>query len=136
MSFSRNYRSLYVNVEEPLYEDGPRADLTDNQPWIRIYRFDVASKKNTAQYAYQLDPVAYPTTPPGTFMVNGVPDILSLDDRQLIVMERSFSTGRWPCTIKLYLTDLASAYPLARISSFSAAVLSRICSVWFSRSFT
>jgi len=109
MSFSRNYRSLYVNVEEPLYEDGPRADLTDNQPWIRIYRFDVASKKNTAQYAYKLDPVAYPTTPPGAFMVNGVPDILSLDDRQLIVMERSFSTGRWPCTIKLYLTDLTTA---------------------------
>lgn len=109
MSFTRNYRSLLVNVEEPLYEDGPRADLSDNQPWIRIYRFDVASKKNTTQYAYKLDPVAHPTTPAGAFMVNGVPDILSLDDRQLIVMERSFSTGRWPCTIKLYLTDLSTA---------------------------
>lgn len=109
MSFARNYRTLFVNVEEPLYEDGPRADLSNNQPWIRIYRFDVASKKNTAQYAYKLDPVAYPTTAPGAFMVNGVPDILVLDDRQLIVMERSFSTGRWPCTIKLYLTDLATA---------------------------
>lgn len=109
MSFSRNYRSLFVNVEEPLYEDGPRADLFDDQPWIRVYRFDVATQKNTAQYAYKLDPVAHPTTPAGAFMVNGVPDILALDNRQLIVMERSFSTGRWPCTIKLYLTDLAKA---------------------------
>ena len=51
MSFANGYKTLYVNVEEPLYEDGPRADLTANDPWIRIYKFDMASKKNTAQYA-------------------------------------------------------------------------------------
>jgi hypothetical protein len=109
MSFDRNYQTLYVNVEEPLYEDGPRADLTDNQAWIRIYRFDVRTRKNTAQYAYRLDPVAYPASPANAFMVNGVPDILALGGNKMIVMERSFSTGRLPCTIKLYLTDLGKA---------------------------
>lgn len=109
MSFDHNYQTLYVNAEEPLYEDGPRANLTDNHPWIRIYRFDVRTRKNTAQYAYQLDPVAYPPTPANAFMVNGVPDILAIGGNQMIVMERSFSTGRLPCTIKLYLTDLGKA---------------------------
>lgn len=109
MSFDRNYQTLYVNAEEPLYEDGPRAGLTDNQSWIRIYRFDMRTRKNTAQYAYRLDPVAYPTTPANAFMVNGVPDILAIGGNKMIVMERSFSTGRLPCTIKLYLTDLGKA---------------------------
>lgn len=109
MSFDHHYQTLYVNVEEPLYEDGPRAGLTDNPSWIRIYRFDVRTGKNTAQYAYRLDPVAYPTTPANAFMVNGVPDLLAIGGNKMIVMERSFSTGRLPCTIKLYLTDLGKA---------------------------
>ena len=109
MSFTKDFKTLFVNIEEPLYEDGPRADLTDNHPWIRIYKFDVGSKKNTAQYAYQLDPVAYPPTPADKFMVNGVPDILSVSDKKLIVLERSFSTGRLPCTIKIFIADLEKA---------------------------
>jgi hypothetical protein len=109
MSFADDYRTLYVNVEEPLYEDGPRAETTPNDAWIRIYRFDVATKKNTAQYAYRLDPVAYPPITPGAFKVNGVPDILWLEGNKMIVMERSFSTGRLACTIKLFLTDLNQA---------------------------
>lgn len=109
MSFDHNFQTLYVNVEEPLYEDGPRAGLTDNHAWIRIYRFDMRTRRNTAQYAYRLDPVAYPTTPANAFMVNGVPDILAIGGNKMIVMERSFSTGRLPCTIKLYLTDLGKA---------------------------
>lgn len=109
MSFSRDFKTLFVNVEEPLYEDGPRADLTDNHPLIRIYRFDMGSKKNTGQYAYQLDRVAYPAIPADKFMVNGIPDILSVTDKKLIVLERSFSTGRLPCTIKIFMADLEEA---------------------------
>src|SRR4029077_13405950 len=36
LAFSANYHDLFVNVEEPLYEDGPRAGITDNNAWIRI----------------------------------------------------------------------------------------------------
>ena len=109
MSFANRYKTLYVNVEEPLYEDGPRADVIENDAWIRIYKFDVASKKNTAQYAYKLDRVAYPASPAEAFKINGVPDILAIGNNQLIVLERSFSTGRLPCTIKLFLADMNGA---------------------------
>lgn len=109
LSFANNYKTLYVNVEEPLYEDGPRADLTENNAYIRIYRYDMATKKNTAQYAYKLDPVAYPAITESAFKINGVPDILDAGNNRLIVLERSFSTGRLPCTIKIFLADLNGA---------------------------
>ncbi|MDD2792240.1 MAG: esterase-like activity of phytase family protein [Sediminibacterium sp.] len=109
MSFADNYKTLYVNVEEPLYEDGPRAELSPNKAYVRIYRFDVAARKNTAQYAYELDPVAYPPTPAGSFKVNGIPDLLSLGNNRLLVLERSYSTGRIPCTIKVFVADLNTA---------------------------
>ena len=94
MSFADNYKTLFVNVEEPIYEDGPRADVTDNNTYVRILKFDWATKKNTAQYAYPLSPVAYPAVPANTFKINGVSDILNLGNNKLLVIERSFSTGR------------------------------------------
>jgi hypothetical protein len=109
MSFADGFATIYVSLEEPLYEDGPRADIIENDAWIRIYKFDRATKKNTAQYAYKLDPIAYPSTPADAFKVNGIPDILSTENEQFIVLERSFSTGRLPCTIKIFLADLKEA---------------------------
>lgn len=117
LSYADNFKTLYVNVEEPLYEDGPRAETKPNDAWIRIYQYTAAGKKNTAQYAYHLDPVAYPAIPEKAFKINGVPDILAFGNRQLIVMERSFSTGRLPCTIKLFLTDLRNASDISHIAS-------------------
>jgi hypothetical protein len=115
LTFADNYASLFVNVEEPLYEDGPRADITDNNTYIRILKFDVATKKNTAQYAYKLGPVAYPATPANGFKINGVPDILSLGNNKLLVIERSFSTGRLPCTVKVFVTGLNGATDITHI---------------------
>jgi hypothetical protein len=108
-SFSSDYKTFFVNVEEPLYEDGPRAETTPNNAWIRIFRFNMATKANTAQYAYKLDPIAHPSTPATAFKVNGVPDILWAGNEQLLVMERSFSTGKLACTIKIFLVDLSKA---------------------------
>ena len=109
LSFADNYKTLYVNAEEPLYEDGPRANIVDNHACIRIIKFDVATKKCTRQYAYKLEPVAYAAKPENEFKINGVPDILSLGNNKLLVIERSFSTGRLPCTIRIFMADLNGA---------------------------
>lgn len=109
LTFANNYKQLYVNVEEPLYEDGPRAMLYDTTAWIRILKYDVGTKQPISQYAYKLDPIAYPSTPVDAFKLNGVPDILSIGTNKLLVMERSFSSGRLACTIKVYETDLSKA---------------------------
>jgi len=115
MSFADDYKTLFVSVEEPLYEDGPRADLTDNNAYIRILKFDVASRNNSAQYAYKLSPIAYPANPATGFKLNGVPDILSIGNNKLLVIERSFSTGRLACTIKIFIADLDGATDISQL---------------------
>lgn len=121
LSFADNFTTLFVNVEEPLYEDGPRADVTDNNAFIRILKFNVATKINTAQYAYKLEPVAYPATPSTSFKINGIPDILSIGNNKLLVIERSFSTGRLPCTIKVFIADLNSATDITNMPLMNTA---------------
>lgn len=121
MCFDNDFKTLYVNVEEPLYEDGPRADLTPNQAWIRIYQYDTKANKNTAQFAYLLDPVAYPAKPATAFKINGVPDIYAIGNNKLLVMERSFSTGRLPCTIKIFQVDLSQAEDISKTASLIAS---------------
>jgi hypothetical protein len=120
MSFADNYKTLFVNVEEPLYEDGPRADITDNNAFIRLLKFDAAGKFNSAQYAYKLEPVAYAASPADAFKINGVPDILSIGNNKLLVIERSFSTGRAPCTIKVFIADISNATDIKNVPSLKS----------------
>jgi hypothetical protein len=117
LAFANHYKTLYVSVEEPLYEDGPRAGLKDTSGWIRIIKYDVATKQPVAQYAYQIDPVVQEPISKGAFIVNGVPDILAINDHQLLVTERSFSTGRLTCNIRVYLAELNGAENIAGVAS-------------------
>lgn len=117
VTFADNYKSLFVSVEEPLYNDGLQSGLNDSAGITRILKFDMASKKCVAQYAYILDPVAYPPVPANAFKINGIPDILSIGKNKLLVIERSYSTGRLACTIKLFLADISSAENINNISS-------------------
>jgi len=123
MSYTDNYTKLLVNVEEPLYEDGPKADLQSNQAMIRFFSFDIKTKKCSKQLAYELDPVSYKPNPANGFIVNGVPEFLSVGNNQLLVLERSFSTGRIPCTIKIYLADYSSATDVSQFQSLKAPTL-------------
>lgn len=126
LTFMNNYRKLLVNVEEPIYEDGPRAGTGDSSAWIRMLRYDVKTRRPEGQFAYRIDPVAHPANPPGAFKINGVPDILAINDHQLIVIERSFSTGHRACTIKLYLAELATAEDVTQLRSLSGPAVHAI----------
>ncbi len=117
IAFDDAYKYLYVNVEEPLYNDGSRAGLHDSTGIIRIIKFDVASKKAIAEYGYIIDPVAYSPLPAGAFIINGISDILSIDKNKLLVIERSFSTGRPACTIRIYIADLSKADDVKEMAS-------------------
>lgn len=125
ITFDADYKKIYANIEEPLFEDGDRAS-TDKGAFIRLYRFDVKTKKNTAQYAYKLDPIAHEANPKDAFSVNGVVAIQYYNKNQLLVMERSFSTGTQACTVKVFLCDLKKAtdvklYPSLRNQNFEVA---------------
>ncbi|MFZ1527175.1 MAG: esterase-like activity of phytase family protein, partial [Ferruginibacter sp.] len=62
-----------------------------------------------AQYAYPLDAVAQKPSPESGYVVNGISSILSLNENQLLVLERSFSTGNISLVVKIYLTNLTGA---------------------------
>ena len=117
MSFHPNGQHLFVSLEEPLHEDGPRADLRDTTAYVRFYDINWKAKQFQGQYAYKLDPVATVPTPSNAFRVNGIPDILALGNGQFLVIERSFSTGRVQCTIKVFLADISKATDIRNNSS-------------------
>ncbi|MEO8861049.1 MAG: esterase-like activity of phytase family protein [Ginsengibacter sp.] len=117
LTFADNYKTLFVNVEEPIYDDGSRAGLNDSSGIIRMLKFDMATKKPVAQYAYVIDPVAHAPVPSNAFEINGIPDILYVGDNKMLVIERSFSTGRMACTIKVFLADISSAENIADMPS-------------------
>ncbi|ASZ10259.1 esterase-like activity of phytase family protein [Chitinophaga pendula] len=117
LGFTPDHKSLYVSLEEPRYEDGPQADLDSNGAVTRLIRFDARTRKPVAQFAYELDPVATTPIPPQAFKVNGISDILVLSDRQLLVIERSFSFGRLGCVIKVYLADVSHATDISQIDA-------------------
>lgn len=117
LTFDDAYKNLFVSVEEPLYQDGPGAGTGDSTGTIRILKFDMKTKKPVAQYAYKIDPVAYPPITPSAFKINGISDILWLGKNKLLVLERSYSTGRLACTIKVFLADISSAENISNINS-------------------
>lgn len=108
ITFDFKYKNIYTNIEEPLFEDGDQAN-TSKGGLIRFYQFDAKTKVNTAQYGYQLEPIAREPNPKGAFGVNGVSAIQYYGKNQLLVVERSYSTGTQACTIKVFLCDLKKA---------------------------
>ncbi|MBS0025977.1 esterase-like activity of phytase family protein [Chitinophaga sp. 22321] len=117
LGFTPGYKYTYVSLEEPRYEDGPRADIRDTTAYTRIIKYNSATRQPVAQYAYKLEPVAFPATPPNAFKVNGISDIMVLSDKKMLTIERSFSTGVKDCTIKVFITDLTGATDISRVNS-------------------
>lgn len=119
ITFDPDFRTMYVAMEEPLYEDGPLADVTPTKSWTRIFSYDVSTKKNLKQYAYGIEPVAHPANPATAFKINGISEILSLGNKKLLIVERSFSTGNLGCTIKVFIADLDHATQIENTKSMT-----------------
>jgi len=117
ISFTPDYKNLWVSMEGPVYEDGPLATVTYKNAPVRFTLFDAKNKKPLAQYGYLLDAVARPPVPENAFSVNGVSEIFSIGQNQLLVLERSFSTGSTGCVISLYLADFSKATDVKGIKS-------------------
>jgi hypothetical protein len=116
IGLDENADHVFVSVEEPIYEDGPRAGTGDSTAWVRILKFNRKLRQCVAQYAYQVDAVPYPANPPGAFKINGVSDILYLRDDKFLVIERAWSTGRVPSDVRVYLADARYAEDISSIN--------------------
>ncbi len=106
----RHSRYAFTATENALYQDGPVATLDNGSP-ARILRYDLRKHRLDRQWVYETDPVAQPPMPATQFSVNGLVELLPLDNDSLIAMERSFSVGA-PGTgnsIELYEVSLRRA---------------------------
>lgn len=109
-TYADHYKTIYASLEEPRYEDGPKASFGYDKALTRILKFDAKTKKNTAQYAYNLGELPVQPTVDMDWNVNGISEILAVNNHTLLVMERAWAKGHDDHTfIKLFLVDLNDA---------------------------
>ena len=101
---AQNGQFLFVGTENALVQDGPAASVTTGSP-ARILRYHLGSDRLDREYVYETDPVADPSP---IFTVNGLVELLPLNNQFLLAMERSFSVGSGN-TIRLYRVALPGA---------------------------
>jgi hypothetical protein len=114
--------AMWVAMEGPLIEDGlPAADGR-----TALVRFTRLRRGGTGeQFAYSLDS-APPPPSQAKAADNGVTEILALDDRRMLVLERSgaaLGEGRYLFRCRLYLADFANATEVAGIASLKSGAI-------------
>ena len=98
---------LVVAAENALLQDGPAADLNRGSP-TRLLVIDLGTGRAVAEHLYQVGPVPDEPRPATAFSTNGISEILALDEKRLLVVERSFSVGVGN-RVRIFLVDLEGA---------------------------
>ncbi|QDA60171.1 esterase-like activity of phytase family protein [Hymenobacter jejuensis] len=118
-----NSRYVFTANEEPVYEDGPRADFGVAGSPIRLIKYDKMTHQPVAQYAYKLDAVHAAPIPADQFRLNGVVEMVAMSETKMLVMERSFAVGATPdYVVKIYEVDLDGATDISRVNSLKTAI--------------
>lgn len=86
-------RTLVTASEGALVQDGPAANLGQSS-FARILQYRLSSGKPGNEYVYVVNPVAEMPDPADAFRVNGLVELLPLDNAgTMLALERSFSVG-------------------------------------------
>lgn len=110
---------VVVGTESALYQDGPITTLTGGA-LARLIRYDAATGNQKAQYVYPISPIPQaPSTATG-WNDFGLSEIMALDDRHLLSVERGYSQGVGNVAV-INMFDLDGATDVAGISSLSKA---------------
>jgi hypothetical protein len=110
---------VLVCTESALYQDGPITTLT-NGALARLIRYDATTGQQKAQYVYPISPI--PQAPPMANAWNdfGLSEILALDDRHLLSVERGFAQGIGNSVV-INMFDLDGATDVSNIPSLAKA---------------
>jgi hypothetical protein len=116
-----NGRFLFTATENALVQDGPPATVGGGSP-ARILRYNLQRGELDRQYVYWTDPIAESPVPATQFAVNGIVELLPLNNQFMLSMERSFSVGAPGTgnTIKLYDVALPGADDVNGFDSLAA----------------
>lgn len=108
LALSPSGRWLTAIAEAPLHQDGDEPDF-EHGASVRLLRWDLTTHAEPAEYFYPVEPMLRPArgTPSGGN--NGVSELVSLDDRRLLVLERAYvplAEGQGPNTIRIFEASL------------------------------
>ncbi|MDJ0756453.1 MAG: esterase-like activity of phytase family protein [Ardenticatenaceae bacterium] len=107
---------LITAVEGALAQDGPTANI-DQESFARIIEYRLSRRWPGKEFVYVVNPIAELPNPPDAFRVNGLVELLPLDDLgTMLAMERSFSVGAGN-TVWIYEIETQNATNVARFES-------------------
>jgi hypothetical protein len=93
LNVTPDQKTLVTASEGALAQDGPAADVGQSS-LARILEYRLSSGTPGKEYVYVVNPVAEAPVPPNQFRVNGVVELLPLDNLgTMLALERSFSVG-------------------------------------------
>jgi hypothetical protein len=119
IAFDAGNRALWIAMEAPLLQDGAVATV-DHGADIRLTHVSLDGRR-VSQYVYRTDTARAANA--GESSDLGVSEILVLDARRLLVLERSGvgAAGRFRFRTRLYCADLARATDVVSIGSLSGS---------------
>ena len=93
LNVTPDQKTLATASEGALAQDGPAANLGQSS-FARILQYRLSSGTPGEEYVYIVNPVAETPVPDTQFRVNGLVELLPLDNvGTMLAMERSFSVG-------------------------------------------
>ena len=93
LNVTPDQKTLVTASEGALVQDGPAANLGQSS-LARILEYRLSSGQPGSEYVYVVNPVAEVPIPPDQFRVNGLVELLPLDNvGTMLALERSFSVG-------------------------------------------
>lgn len=119
LSFSHDKNSYWIGMELPLKQDGEEPKLVQEKYPVRISKVNKTTEKMEFQFAYLLDAIPRDSKPSGKFMVNGLPEILTIAKNQFLFIERAYASGHKDGgnDVKIYLVDCTNATDISTIKS-------------------
>ncbi|MBB3453116.1 hypothetical protein FHT86_001372 [Rhizobium sp. BK313] len=108
---------LLVGMESALYQDGPMTTLT-NGALARLIRYDAATGEQKAQYVYPVSPIPQAAAKPGGWSDFGMSEILALDDRHVLSIERGYAQDVGNSVV-INMFDLEGATDISNIPSLA-----------------
>ncbi|MBE9094650.1 esterase-like activity of phytase family protein [Tychonema sp. LEGE 07203] len=111
---------LFTATENAMVQDGDVPSLEKGSP-CRILRYDALSGNPDASFAYITEALPAGANPVGKFTTNGLADLLAIDDKRLLSLERAVSleTG---VTVRLFEVSLEKADRIEGIESLKSSL--------------
>jgi 3-phytase/alkaline phosphatase D len=122
LTITPDFQHLFTANELPLVQDGPADAFETQRVRILEYAADKGGYRPAREFAYELTALDRPPFATG-LAINGVSELLALDGRDLLVLERGFVQARSSRLglnrIRLYRISLEGATDVSSIDSLA-----------------